>query len=110
MVESLSQARASIERLKSRLASVREDAKHAAATTQHSLVIIGGGVAAGAVQAKYPTLPGMPNVPTAGALGAVLVAVAMSGMLEEQSDNVAAFGSGMLAAIAARETEKALAA
>lgn len=109
MVQSLSQARSSIQRLRSQLANVREEAKHIAKTGTQSLVIVGGGVAAGAVQAKMPMLPGT-TVPTAGALGGLLVAAAMAGVLEEHSDNVAFFGAGMLAAIAARETERALAA
>lgn len=101
--------RASYDRLKSRLATVREDAKKAAKTGASSLIVVGGGVAAGVIASKVPTLPGT-TVPTAAVVGTVLVAAAMTGMLDDQSDNVAAFGSGMLAAIAARETEKLLAA
>ena len=99
--------RAAVERLKSRLASVREDAKHATKVGVQSLVVVGGGAAAGLIQGKMPVLPGT-NVPTAAAVGTALVAAAMTGMLDDQSDNVAAFGSGMLAAIAAREAERML--
>lgn len=99
--------RASVERLKTRLASMREDAKHATKVGVASLVVVGGGAAAGAISAKMPYLPGT-QVPTAAALGTALVAAAMTGLLDEQGDNVAAFGSGMLAAIAARETERML--
>ena len=86
---------------------MREDAKHATKVGVGSLVVVSGGAAAGIVASKMPYLPGT-QVPTAAAVGAALVAAAMTGMLEEQGDNVAAFGSGMLAAIAARETERAL--
>lgn len=106
-ISNISQARSAVERLKSRLANMREEAKAAAKTGTTSLIVIGGGAAAGAVQAKMPTLPGS-TVPTAAALGSLLVAAAMTGMLEEQADSVAAFGAGMLAAMAARETEKML--
>jgi len=99
--------RASVDRLKARLASVKEDAKHATRVGVTSLVVVGGGAAAGLMQGKLPMLPGT-NVPTAAAVGTALVAAAMTGMLDDQSDNVAAFGSGMLAAIAARETERML--
>jgi hypothetical protein len=99
--------RASVERLKNRLASMREEAKAAAKTGVTSLVIVGGGAAAGAIQAKFPFLPGT-SVPTAAAVGTALVAAAMTGMLEDQTDHVASFGAGMLAAIAAKETEKVL--
>jgi hypothetical protein len=96
--------RASFDRLKSRLASVRNEAKHATKIGVTSLVVVGGGAAAGAITAKMPVLPGT-NVPTAAAVGSALIAAAMTGMLDDQSDNAAAIGAGMLAAIAARQTE-----
>ena len=99
--------RASVDRLKARLSSMKEDAKHATKIGVGSLVIVGGGAAAGVIAAKMPYLPGT-NVPTAAAVGSALVAAAMTGMLDEQSDNVANLGAGMLAAIAARETERML--
>jgi hypothetical protein len=105
---STSITRASVDRLKARLASMREDAKAAAKTGSTSLIVVGGGVAAGVLAAKMPTLPGMSSVPTPAVVGTALVAAAMTGMLDDQSDNVAAFGAGMLAAIAARETERML--
>lgn len=101
----MSVTRASVERLKTRLQSMRADAKHASKVGIGSLVVVGGGAAAGVIQAKMPYLPGT-TVPTAAAVGSALVAAAMTGLLDEQSDNVAAFGSGMLAALAAREAEK----
>ena len=99
--------RASVDRLKARLAGMREDAKHATKVGVQSLVVVGGGAAAGVISAKMPYLPGT-QVPTAAAVGTALVAAAMTGMLDDQSDNVASLGAGMLAAIAARETERML--
>ena len=86
---------------------MREDAKHATKIGVGSLVVVGGGAAAGVIQAKMPYLPGT-NVPTAAAVGSALVAAAMTGMLDDQSDHVANLGAGMLAAIAAKETERML--
>lgn len=99
--------RASVDRLKARLASMKDDAKHATKVGVQSLVVVGGGAAAGLISAKMPYLPGT-QVPTAAAVGTALVAAAMTGMLDDQSDNVASLGSGMLAAMAARETERML--
>lgn len=109
MSESLSKTREALERYKSRLANLKEEAKHASRTGVQSLVIVGGGAAAGALASKMPYLPGT-SVPTSAAVGAALVTAAMTGMLDDQSDNVAFFGAGMLAALAARETEKMLTA
>lgn len=99
--------RASFDRLKARLANVKNEAKHATKVGVTSLVVVGGGAAAGAITAKMPFLPGT-NVPTAAAVGSALIAAAMTGMLEDQSDHVASLGAGMLAAIAARQTEAML--
>lgn len=96
--------RASFDRLKARLQNVKAEAKHATKVGVTSLVVVGGGAAAGAITAKFPVLPGT-NVPMAAAVGSALIAAAMTGMLEDQSDNVASIGAGMLAAIAARQTE-----
>lgn len=104
---STSLTRASYDRLKARLANVKNEAKHATKVGVTSLVVVSGGAAAGAISAKMPFLPGT-NVPTAAAVGSAMIAAAMTGMLEDQSDNVASLGAGMLAAVAARETERML--
>lgn len=104
---STSITRASVDRLKTRIQNMKSEAMHAAKTGAGSLLVVGGGVAAGAFQAKMPFLPGT-QIPTAAAVGTALVAAAMTGMLEDQSDHVAAFGSGLLAAVAANETYKLL--
>lgn len=99
--------RSSYDRMKARLASIREDAKHATKVGVGSLVVVGGGAAAGIIQAKMPYLPGT-QIPTAAAVGSALIAAAMTGLLDDQGEHVASLGSGMLAAIAARETERIL--
>lgn len=105
----VSSAKEKLERLRSQLANMRTEAKHVAQVGTRSVLVVAGGAAAGAIQAKMPFLPGT-QVPTAGVVGAGLITLAMSGMLDDQGDNAAFFGAGLLAAIAARETEKALTA
>lgn len=96
-------------RLKTTLAHYKDDAKKAAKLGIQSTLVVGGGAAAGVLQAKMPFLP-RTAVPTAGAVGSGMIALAMAGVLDEHADNVALVGAGMLAAIAARETEKLLSA
>lgn len=102
-------ARDRINRYKAQLANVKEDAKRVTKMGTDSVVIIAGGAAAGLIQAKMPTITGT-TVPTAGLVGGLVTALALSGVLEEQGDLAALFGAGMLAAMAAAETEKMLAA
>lgn len=101
----ISTAKEKLERLRSQMANMREQAKHATRVGTESLLVVAGGAAAGALQAKLPFLPGT-QIPTAAAVGVALVAGAMSGMLDDQADNAACLGAGMLAALAAKETEK----
>jgi hypothetical protein len=96
-------------RLKAQLANVKQEAKQAAKLGISSTVIVGGGVIAGALAAKMPYVP-KTAVPSAAAVGSGLILLAMSGTLDEHADNVALLGAGMLAAVAARESEKLLAA
>ncbi len=105
----LGTAKEKLERLRTQLSNLRGEAKHVAQVGVRSVLVVAGGAAAGAIQAKMPFLPNT-QVPTAGVVGAGLITLAMSGMLDDQGDNAAFFGAGLLAAIAARETEKALSA
>lgn len=107
-VSSLTEAREKLQRFSSQLKNLRSEAKHVAKVGTSSVLIVAGGGLAGAVQAKMPFLPGT-QVPTAAALGFGLVALAMSGMLDEQGDAAADIGAGMLAAMAAREAERIVA-
>lgn len=70
---------------------------------------LGGGVAAGWLQAKYPTI-GNTSVPSSAGVGIVLVFGALSGVLEEYSDELCALGAGMLAATISKEAEQYFAA
>lgn len=105
----ISSAKEKLERLRSQMANMREQAKHATRVGTESLLVVAGGAAAGALEAKLPFLPGT-QIPTAAAVGVALVAGAMSGMLDDQADNAAMLGAGMLAALAAKETNKLVAA
>lgn len=104
-ITSLSEAREKVNRFKHQLANMRAEAKHVAKVGTSSVLVVAGGGLAGAIQSKMPFLPGT-QVPTAAAVGLGLVALAMSGMLDEQGDAAADIGSGMLAALAAREAER----
>jgi hypothetical protein len=104
-VNSITEAREKLSRFRSQLANMREEAKHVAKVGTSAVLTITGGGLAGAIQSKMPYLPGT-QVPTAAALGFGLIALAMSGMLDDQADAAADVGAGMLAALAAREAER----
>lgn len=63
---------------------------------------LGGGVGAGWLEKKYPTIWGT-QVSSAGALGSVLIMGAMAGFFQEYSDEASALGSGLLATAIAKE-------
>lgn len=96
---------ARIEALTSRLKNVREKSKQGVKIGTSAAITVTGGGAAGALEAKMPTLPNT-NVSTAGALGAAGVFAAMSGFLDEHSDHLGNFAGGMLAFVVGKETEK----
>ncbi len=104
-VTNITEAREKLQRFRHQLANMRQEAKHVAKVGTSSVLIVAGGGLAGAIQSKMPFLPGT-QVPTAAAVGFGLVALAMSGMLDEQGDAAADIGAGMLAALAAREAER----
>jgi hypothetical protein len=101
----MSTALEKVNRLKAQLQNIKEEAKQAAKIGVSSTLVVGGGAAAGLLAAKMPYLP-RTTVPTAGAVGSGLILLAMSGVLDEHADNAAMVGAGMLAAVAARESEK----
>jgi hypothetical protein len=96
---------ARVERLKSALSVARSHARESARIGTSALVTVSGGLAAGWINAKYPHFANT-TVQTSTALGVVAIACALSGLCDEYSDEVAALGSGMLAANAADESEK----
>lgn len=106
-LSSISKARDTVQRLRSQLANVKDDMKRASKLGLDTVVVVGGGVAAGVITVKMPTLFSS-TVPTAGVVGAALTALAMSGVFEDEGERVALFGAGILAATAAAETEKLL--
>jgi hypothetical protein len=94
------------ERTETALKNTRNKLREGARLASNSLITsMGGGVAAGFCNAKYPTLLGT-GVPTTGAIGAVLVFASMTGYLDEYSDEAAALGAGMLAVAVSDEAEK----
>jgi hypothetical protein len=94
------------ERTEKQLSTTRKKLREGARLATNSLIgSLGGGVVAGLCQAKYPNLLGT-SVNTAGGIGATLVFLAMTGYLDEYSDEAAALGSGMLASAISREAEK----
>lgn len=99
--------RRSIERLQSRIQNMKKEAKEAARQTKNSAMTVMGGATAGMLAAKYPTI-GDSEVPTAAALGVALVGLSVTGMLDEYGDEMNGLGSGMLAAVAAAEVQKAI--
>jgi hypothetical protein len=105
----LHSAKEKLQRLRSQLSNVKESAQAVARLGTDSLVVVAGGAAAGALAAKMPLIPNT-QIPTVGAVGSAIVALAMSGVMDDQADRAALFGAGMLAAMAARETEKILTA
>jgi hypothetical protein len=72
--------------------------------TLTAITTAAGGVAAGFFDVKYPYLPGT-QVPTSLAMGVGLLGAAAADMFDaENNDRVAAFASGLLATVAARQT------
>ena len=65
---------------------------------------LGGGIAAGFLAKKHPTLWGT-SISSAGALGTVLIMGAMANVFSEYSDEAAALGGGLLASAIAKEAE-----
>lgn len=101
---------AKAERMQNTIERQRDKIKEGARLGSGALITgLGGGVAAGWLQAKYPTI-GNTSVSTSGGVGMALVFGALSGVLEEYSEQLCALGAGMLAASIAREAEQYFAA
>ena len=104
MSEKITVAKA--ERMQNTIDRQRDKIKEGARLGSSALITgLGGGVAAGRLQAKYGTI-GETTISASGGVGMVLVFGALSGVLEEYSDELCALGSGMLAASIAREAEQ----
>lgn len=108
MSEKITVAKA--ERMQSTIEKQRDKLKEGARLGSGALITsIGGGVGAGWLNAKYPTI-GNTSISSSGGVGLVLVFGALSGVLEEYSEQLCALGAGMLAATVAREAEQYFAA
>jgi hypothetical protein len=97
---------AKAERMQSTIERQREKLREGARLGSTALIsALGGGVGAGFLAKKYPTLWGT-SISSAGALGTVLIMGAMAKVFAEYSDEAAALGSGLLASAISREAEQ----
>lgn len=97
-----------LDRAKAMLKSAKMEGQRMAELGAHAALTAGGGIASGIVSVKMPKLPGT-DIDTDLAIGGGLCALALLDVGGDWSDELNAFGAGMLAAGAARETQKALA-
>jgi hypothetical protein len=96
-----------LQSLKSRFAHLKEDAKRIAQLGTASALTVAGGAAAGVLAVKMPKLPGT-EIQSDVALGSACVGVALMGWGDKYAEQLCSLGAGMLAVVAARETQKAL--
>jgi hypothetical protein len=96
---------ARIERLTSQLKNIKAASAKGARIGVQQMLTSGGGLLAGAIDAKFSKLPNT-NVDTAGVLGGLGVLAAMSGVFDDLSDNVGAASGGMLAYVLGREAKE----
>lgn len=95
---------AKAERMQGTIERQRDKLKEGARLGASALITgLGGGVAAGFLKAKYPTLLGT-NLNSNGFGGMLLVFGALSGVLGDYSDELCALGSGMIAVAIADES------
>jgi hypothetical protein len=106
-VANLTEAKNRLARLKQNLARVKEETQRATKLGVASMATAAGGAAAGALAVKMPTMPGL-GMPSDFVLGTVCVGLAMLDAGGDYNDELASFGSGMLAVAASREVAKAL--
>jgi hypothetical protein len=95
-----------VDRLRASLSGARRELKEGARIGTNAMITsLGGGILGGLCNAKYATIANT-SISTAAAIGSGLLLLAMSGMLDEYSDQAAALGSGLLASAVADEAEK----
>lgn len=103
MSEKITVAKA--ERMQNTIERQRNKLEEGARLGQSALVTgLGGGVVAGYLEAKYPTLLGT-SLPSVGVGGALLVVGALTGVFESYSDPLCSLGSGMLSVAIAKEAQ-----
>ena len=98
----------SLQSLKNRFASLKEDAKRVAQLGTAAALTTAGGALAGVLQVKLPKLPGT-EIQTDMALGSALVGAALVGWAGNYGEQATALGAGLLAVAASREVAKAVA-
>jgi hypothetical protein len=96
---------ATIQRLSTRLKTIKESSAKGARIGTQQILAGGGGMLAGFIDAKFSTIPNT-NLDTAGVLGALGGLAAVSGHFEDHSDSVGAVAGGMLAYVLGRETKE----
>lgn len=92
------------ERMTGQLRRVKEELRNGARIGTQVLSNGAGGVAAGFVEAKYPTIPNT-TLKTNAVVGSALAMGAVTGLFSEHSDNVGALAGGMLAYALGKESE-----
>lgn len=90
------EALAQNERLESRLARWRRKSETAARRGIATLSTGAGGLAAGYIQSRWPVVKGT-SLPTSVALGGVFIGIGVTDMAGRYSEEVLAFGNGMVA-------------
>lgn len=108
----VSQANDRLERFKSRMASMRKEAKQAAKLGVASTVVVVGGALGGALDAKIGSFnAGGTDVKASVVVGTALVVASMVGVIDDDTLNeqIAMAGAGMLAGHARDFASKALA-
>lgn len=95
-----------VERMDKQLSTARRKLREGARLGTNSLICtLGGGVAAGWFEAKYPQILGT-EANSSLVVGLCLVGGALAGVFDEYSDEAAALGSGLIASTVSRTAEK----
>lgn len=96
-----------IQRARATIRSMRETSKHVGKVMVAQVCAAAGGATAGFLAVKLPVLP-KTNIPTDLALGTAIGLGAALDMFDTANDYANAYAMGLLAAGAARETQKML--
>ena len=107
--ETLTEARKENATLRTRIRNIRAQGELLTQRLTGATLAAAGGFAAGALQAKLPTLPGL-DVPTDLTIGVAVSMLGLAGMGGKANAEVLAFGQGMLAAGVANASRGLLAA
>lgn len=107
-VSSLAEAKEKLARFSARMKNIQAETQRATKLGVGSLATAAGGAAAGVLAVKMPTLPGV-NLPSDFVIGTALIAAAMLDAGGDYNEELANFGSGLIAVATSREVAKALA-